>query len=210
MYMQSGGIAPYWNVFGKVRNGGKHQGVDLLALPGTPVYACVDGTIKIGDMQPRPPKKVNYGKYVLIKAQCPSFVQTLKKAYSLPYKDKGEMEKEMSFKDDGDFYFFYAHLLEVDEKLKKAFEQGDVVRVKAGQIIGKTGTSGYTTSADPHLHFEILNKIVFGTFNHRINPGFYIDYKLPDELKSNEAQHQKDVANSKLGDPRQGDPSLKK
>ncbi|MDD3596769.1 RHS repeat-associated core domain-containing protein [Sulfuricurvum sp.] len=197
MYMQSGGIAPYWNVFGKVRNGGKHQGVDLLALPGTPVYACVDGTIKIGDMQPRPPKKVNYGKYVLIKAQCPSFVQTLKKAYSLPYKDKGEMEKEMSFKDDGDFYFFYAHLLEVDEKLKKAFEQGDVVRVKAGQIIGKTGTSGYTTSADPHLHFEITSK----PFLNRVNPGFYLNYKLPRDLTQEESNRQKTIAKKRHGDP---------
>lgn len=39
------------NTFGMVREGGKraHQGWDLLAYPGTPVYAVADGTIKFAN-----------------------------------------------------------------------------------------------------------------------------------------------------------------
>ncbi|MDD5160802.1 MAG: peptidoglycan DD-metalloendopeptidase family protein [Sulfuricurvum sp.] len=201
-YTKGGGKAPYWNVFGTGRKGKMHGGVDLLAMPKTLVYACVDGTISIGDMQPKPPQKVSYGKYILLKAKCPAFVRSQKKAYSLPYKKQGEMEKESEFTENGDLYFFYAHLLEVDEAIKKAFERGEKVEVKAGDKIGKTGTSGYDTSADPHLHFEIRssNNLKKGS-NNRANPGFYMKYKLPAELTSDESASQKEVAKKRQGDP---------
>ncbi|MDD3596767.1 RHS repeat-associated core domain-containing protein [Sulfuricurvum sp.] len=210
-YSQHGFDNPSGNVFGQVRGKRYHLGVDLFAEPKTPVYACVDGTIiRIKTSLPGTSTGADYGHNIIIKAKCPNFVKSIKRSYSTPYAKYGEMKEGKDFNFDGDIYFLYAHLLEIDSEIYKKYKNGGKVVVKAGQVIGKTGTSGYTTSKDPHLHFEILNKIVFGTFNHRINPGFYIDYKLPDELKSNEAQHQKDVANSKLGDPRQGDPSLKK
>jgi murein DD-endopeptidase MepM/ murein hydrolase activator NlpD len=197
-YTQGGGEAPYWNVFGTVRNGKMHKGVDLLAMPGTPVYACADGTIVLPPMmRPRHKGGANYGHTILLKAKCPTFVRGLKEAYSIPYKKQGEMEQEDGFKDDGDFYFFYAHLLEVDEAIKKAFQNGEKVEVKAGDKIGKTGTSGYTTSADPHLHFEILSK----PFANRMNPGFYMHYKLPGELTLDESASQKEIAKKKQGNP---------
>ncbi|MCX6060704.1 MAG: hypothetical protein NT103_00410 [Campylobacterales bacterium] len=204
-YTKGGGKAPYWNVFGTVRKGKMHAGVDLLAKPGTNVYACVDGIIDSTDiMRPRPPKKVSYGKYILLRAKCPSFVRGLKKPYSMPYTKEGEMEKEAGFdeKTDAPIYFFYAHLLEIDPVLKKAFDNGERVEVKAGQVVGTTGTSGYDTSADPHLHFEIRSaaSLARGVIN-RINPGFYMKYKLPDELTQSESSNQKEIAKKQQGDP---------
>jgi len=50
------------NAFGMVRNDGKrpHQGWDLLAYPGTPVYAISDGTIRI------PAPSGDYGRMVML------------------------------------------------------------------------------------------------------------------------------------------------
>ncbi|MDD4950806.1 RHS repeat-associated core domain-containing protein [Sulfuricurvum sp.] len=206
-YTKGGGEAPYWNVFGHVRKGRKdskkdiHQGVDLFALPGTPVYACVDGIVTRSEFTPSP-----YGNVVTIKAKCPDFVRSLKLAYNLPYVKNGEIIQGSGFNENGDFYFFYAHLLEINSTIRKAFDNGERVEVKAGQIIGKVGTSGYDISKDPHLHFEVLNINKAIDLNNRVNPGFYVKYKLPNVLKNDEAVLQQGVANSKNGDPRHGDP----
>lgn len=69
--------------------------------------------------------------------------------------------------------------------------------VKAGQIIGKTGTSGYETSADPHLHFEIRSSPT----GNRVNPGFYVKYKLPSDLTPAENANQTSIAQHQQGDP---------
>jgi murein DD-endopeptidase MepM/ murein hydrolase activator NlpD len=207
-YTKGGGKAPYWNVFGTVRTQkdkktGKmkakiHQGVDLLAMPGTPIYACVDSIISMsGNLKPSHKGGANYGYYLLLKAKCSDFVTSQKKAYSMPYFKQGEMEKEPGFSDNGDLYFFYAHLLEFDPAIQQALNNGERVEVKAGQVIGKTGTSGYDTSADPHLHFEISSK----PFTNRINPGFYIKYKLPNDLTFDENANQAKIAKKQWGDP---------
>ena len=53
---------PITNIFGRVRRGGRrvHQGWDLDAHPGTPVYAIADGELTVG-VSP------SYGHYVRLK-----------------------------------------------------------------------------------------------------------------------------------------------
>ncbi|MDD5119313.1 MAG: peptidoglycan DD-metalloendopeptidase family protein, partial [Sulfuricurvum sp.] len=201
-YNINGVNRPWSNTFGMVRiqnnHPKKHQGVDLFALPGTPVYACVDGTISASIAGVS-----GYGNVIVLKAKCPDFVRSRKRAYNLQYAEQGEMEHGPNFNDQGQFYFMYAHLLE------RIVDMG--AHVKAGQIIGKIGTSGYTTSKDPHLHFEISNiGQIGGGLNNKVNPAFYVGYKLPNELTSTDSILQNNVATSPMDDPRHGDPSLLK
>lgn len=48
LYMQSGGSGKseeHWRLFGNTRNGALHQGLDIFAVVGTHVYACVDSEV---------------------------------------------------------------------------------------------------------------------------------------------------------------------
>jgi murein DD-endopeptidase MepM/ murein hydrolase activator NlpD len=112
------------------------------------------------------------------------------------------MAQGPNFNENGQFYFMYAHLLE------RNVQVGD--EVKAGDEIGKTGTSGFSTTRDPHLHFEVLNVQQAGGMSNRVNPGYYVNYKLPENLQSDENTAQHDVAISSEGDPQQGDPLITK
>lgn len=200
-YNISGIDRPYSNMFGMVRIAPvtflpkKHQGVDLFAKPGTPVYACVDGTVVRSEVVPE------YGKVVTIKAKNPDYVRSRKRPYTLKYPEHHEMEHGPGFNENGDFYFFYAHLIESYVQLGQ--------EVKAGDVIGKTGTSGFGTTKDPHLHFEILNIRQATGLNNRVNPAFYVDFKFPvNSTISNDEQTQ-----TKNGLPNHsvwGDPSIER
>ena len=93
----------------------------------------------------------------------------------------------------------YAHLSKISTKILDKQKLGEKIEIKAGDMIGEIGTSGYKTSRDPHLHFEIIN-ISHGRkgLNNRVNPGYYVKYKLPHSLQEKEAQLQKDVLIAKL------------
>jgi murein DD-endopeptidase MepM/ murein hydrolase activator NlpD len=60
--MQFGRYDPLSNTIGNIRNHGKrrHDGWDLVAPPGTPVFAIADGETKFGYMN-------GYGKYISLK-----------------------------------------------------------------------------------------------------------------------------------------------
>lgn len=112
-----------------------HQGVDIEALPGTPIYAVADGRVALirdnGD----------YGKQLCIIIQIDDLPAS--KASLCEY--------------DGDqlqvIYFFYAHLSEISSDI--SYDS----LVKCGDILGKTGCTGNangmtTIELGAHLHFE--------------------------------------------------------
>ena len=120
---------------GYVRNNGKrfHAGHDLYAPVGTPVHSVLKGKIiKVGHSK-------SYGKYITIQHK-------IKKEILFIAKDGSEYRYQVNIIT----YSFYAHLSETKVK------EGQ--NVEAGNIIGKTGTTGNAFSGkgglDEHLHFE--------------------------------------------------------
>jgi murein DD-endopeptidase MepM/ murein hydrolase activator NlpD len=148
--------------FGMTRNGGSrpHQGADLYAVPGTPIFSIADGIVeRVRHADP------NYGRDVLIKFRPDAaWLRLLSRAGS------GDT--------DGVLFAEYAHL------------SGILVRpgmqVRRGQMIGATGTSGNADQRYPHLHFE-LRKVASPGVGHqgmlnRINPELLfhsIDFSKP-------------------------------
>jgi murein DD-endopeptidase MepM/ murein hydrolase activator NlpD len=92
-------------VTGRVKN---HDGLDLAAPMGTPVYAAREGVVTETGAD------AVYGNYVVIRHE------------------------------DG-WASLYGHLSVIDAKLRAG--------VKAGECIGKVGSTGQSTG--PHLHFEL-------------------------------------------------------
>jgi len=187
LYMQSGGYLPRFNTFGeKVRKevNRRHQGVDLFAYPGTPIYACMDGTIV------RKEYLVNkdghgYGNVLTLKVDNPKKVKARKKDFPIIYAD--EMKQGTGFKDNGNFYIFYAHLSQWDVKLNE--------KVKCGQKIAESGTSGISRTKCPHVHFEILNKERASKLNNRVNPRYYCYYKQVSDMIEKDKEIQKIAKN---------------
>lgn len=126
---------------GRPRN---HGGVDFEAAPGTPIKAVADGRVihiseayhDFGD--------ASFGAFVILQCQLDD----------LPEPQKTVARKSAK----GEFvWFFYAHLSEIDPKLKQFPD------VSCGQVLGKTGFSGNAGGTKPpmntikngaHLHFE--------------------------------------------------------
>jgi murein DD-endopeptidase MepM/ murein hydrolase activator NlpD len=123
--------------FGKTRNGGKrnHQGIDLVAVPGTPIFAVASGTVYMA-------KGVDYGKTLLLEVG----INDLPPAQAAHFRAVNPGRKTIGF--------FYAHLNEY------AFtDTTKPVHVMAGEVLGKTGSTGNakgmdTVAAGAHLHFE--------------------------------------------------------
>ena len=149
--------------FGMVRNGGTkaHQGIDLIAVPGTRIYAVADGrAISV----PQKPGNA-YGHTLVLKVGIDDLpdIQRTKVLASMPNATY--------------VYFYYAHLNEMID--------GDESRnVNAGDIIGKTGNSGnatnmVTVATGAHLHFEVrkvpaIPKTPGQPLINRVNPLPYI------------------------------------
>lgn len=150
--------------FGMTRNGGSrpHQGVDLYAAPGTPVFAVADGVVEL--VRHADP---NYGRDILIRFRLGIGWQRVLRAAG-----SGDADRVL--------FAEYAHLSSLLVKT------GDNVR--RGQMIGATGTSGNADQRYPHLHFE-LRKVASPGVGHagmlnRINPELVfqsIDFSKPVE-----------------------------
>lgn len=170
LYMQSGNggeLGKHWGLFGKTRNGNDHVGLDLFAVDGTNVFACVDGTIYNRRWHG------GYGNTLTIKVKNPKSFLSLKNNYKLQFENVGEMKNGNKWSETGDIYLFYAHLNSVKE-----FDFGD--EVKCGEVIATTGRSGVEKgTCAPHLHFEILSSYIMGTGSiaYRINPAYFVKYK---------------------------------
>lgn len=82
------------------------------------------------------------------------------------------------YKENGNVYTFaYCHLKKFDHKLI-----GTTKKVKAGDIIGYTGSTGNAGDSDsPHLHIEVrsIGAERLGGLDKKINPACFFDFKYP-------------------------------
>ena len=184
LYTQNGNYRPRYNVFGKVRKERakiNHQGIDLLALPGDSVYACVDSYIEFIETQG------GYGKVICLRVKDKEAFLKRKKDYKLVYEDEGEILQGEGFNLDGNIYLFYAHLQSISLNMSDK-------EVVCGKEIGLAGTTGYGTTKDPHLHFEIRNARSASGLNNRCHPGIFISYKDEANMTKQEKDEQKKIA----------------
>lgn len=184
LYSQGGAHKPWHGSFGeKIRDGSaNHTGCDLLAVPGTKVYACFKGKIsKIytsGSMA---------GNVVVIEVLDKETFKSLQnKSYQPTYKNKGEI-LERGFNHNGTIYLTFWHLSKND-----FFKEGDPVEYD--DVIGLTGISGWGgknfTTRNPHLHFEVSNVGSAPGLNGKCNPAMYFHFKTENELSKNEIDFQ--------------------
>ena len=170
---------PSHGAFGYMRKkgGNKHTGLDLFALDGTPVYACMDGVIQYNNSDK------NFGYRIFLEINTKEGLEIYRnrikeRNYTLLYPKLKEMTYGNGYKENGNVYSFsYCHLQEFDHKLI-----GTTKKVKAGDIIGYTGSSGNARGSDsPHLHIEVrsIGAEGLGGLDKKINPACFFDFKYP-------------------------------
>ena len=184
-YNFRGEVYPDWAKFGLTRSNGArgHQGIDIFALPGSDVYAVLDG--KIVDMYV---DKTGYGLNFYLEVD-PKELEKIKRKN---YKPK-ESAREWAYSPNYDpntmqvKYIRYCHLSEVNVKI------GDTV--KAGQVIAKTGTTGNASGTHaPHLHFEIAFEMRGKGLINRVDPEMYFKIKNGDKMTKQEIDVQTEAA----------------
>lgn len=122
-------------MFGWTRNGGKrcHQGIDLAANPGTPIYAVANGKVYTR------PTTGDYGNVLILEVGINDLPETQAREFRRVNPNAQTIG------------FIYAHLSEMTKTNST---------VNCGDVIGKTGCTGNAekmTSIDlgAHLHFEV-------------------------------------------------------
>lgn len=173
--------------FGMVRVKGTkpHQGVDIFATVGTPLYACVDGTVvHIVNNAPRHHVRDSYGNQVIIRLRCKDDLhQARNTKYDLPYADDNEVEHGPGFGDGEERYVMYGHMDTVSVAEGKPVWSGQQIGTS-----GKTGNAWNGNTRNRHLHFEIRDKHPLnfkrskeGGLYQRTNPAFFIGWASTDE-----------------------------
>ena len=139
-----------------------HQGIDLAAEPGTPVYALFSGKI-VGPYVTEQPNKNSDGDY-------PS-------DYNGDTNGAGNRFGVQSKVNGKTITVYYWHLqAEQPIALKggKPLKVGDYVQ--AGTIIGYTGITGNASQYRPHLHLGIKDET-----GNWINPELYLNATVKDD-----------------------------
>lgn len=186
-YNSNGNIKPVSGAYGDVRNNYTkyHSGLDLFAIPGTTVYACLKGKV----VESTPGNTA--GQTIRIKIDNVKDLLTQKDAvnYSLEFSQGEEMGIDIAETDD--VYLIYMHLSQRD------VEVNDLV--KPGDPIGLSGVSGTIANniPSPHLHLEIATvQNAFGTGKtKRTNPARFIslnDYNTTEQDDSVKFKYHQD------------------
>ena len=179
----TGAYRPSHGTFGNMRKEGSqiHIGLDLFALDGTPVYACMDGVIHYNYTDIR--KNYGFGYRIFLEINTEKGLEIYRNRiketnYQLLYPNLKEILMGDGYKEDSNVYTFaYCHLKEFDHKLI-----GTTKEVKAGDLIGYTGSTGNAGGSDsPHLHIEIrsIGAVGLAGLGKKINPSCIFDFKYP-------------------------------
>ena len=175
---------PDWAKFGMTRSNGirAHQGIDIFAVPGTDVFAVLDG--KIVDLYV---DKLGYGLNFYMEVD-PKELEKIKRKNYKPKESAREETYGPNYTPEMEIkYIRYCHLSEVNVKV------GDTV--KAGQVIAKTGVTGNASGTRaPHLHFEIAYEMRGKGLINRVNPEMYFKIKNGNELSKEEKKTQLDAS----------------
>ena len=137
----------------------QHTGCDFSCSLGNDVYAIADGTVVIATDYGCTGSHYGGTPACSKGSSCPAA-----KASS---DGKGSYANRICIDHGNGVYSFYAHLSTGTFKVKS----GD--RVRQGQLIAKTGTSGKSTG--PHLHFEI--RVGGNSTGYAKNPASYLSRK---------------------------------
>jgi murein DD-endopeptidase MepM/ murein hydrolase activator NlpD len=147
---------PSRSVFGQVRSGGHraHQGWDLSAPPGTPVWAITYGKcvhVQLTDHANPYDGGGSYGRHVVLE-----FVQPILKIT---------------------YYAFYAHLQSVVVSAGMIVEEGACLG-----FTGRSGKEARKLPIDQaHLHFEIRTIPATGKgLGHHLDPAEFLPRPLPE------------------------------
>lgn len=188
LYSQGGALKPWHGSFGeKIRDVvSNHSGSDLLAVPGTPVYACLKSKVERVYTS-----TTLAGKTIVLKVIDKETFKTLKTNYVPIYSEKGELT-DKGFNHDGDIYLVFMHLSSFG-----TFEVGTTV--EHNDVIGYTGISGRNgnnfETRNPHLHFEVNNVGSAGGLNGKCNPMVYFKFKTETEMTAADKSKQEEIKN---------------
>lgn len=188
LYSQGGGEKPWHGSFGEnIRDGkGNHAGTDLLAAPGTTIYAGLKG--KISRVYT---SSSLAGRVVVVQVTDKKTFKSLRNDYKPLYKERREL-LEKGFDHDGDIYFVFMHLSKFG-----SFREGD--DVEHDSVIGYTGISGKNgnnfQTRNPHLHFEINNVGSAAGIASKCNPQVYFKFKTEQDMTAADKELQLEFKN---------------
>lgn len=159
--------------FGKTRNGNTkiHDGIDLEAPVGTPIYAMFDGTISAPFVSDQPNKIYTPGKGISYPAD-----------YKGDRQAAGNRFYINSEVDGANVTVGYWHLnangkgIAENPRTGEPFKPGD--KVNAGEVVGYTGETGNALGAgEPHLHLCMREN------GKKINPEKYLNATVSNKSK---------------------------